>query len=110
MSRYTDTPGIWTKVQVKAWKPIVDAVHDKGSVFFCQLWNFGGASNRDSTVGEYLAPRWLTKDEISQLINDFRRSARNAIESGRFLYKKNDLLFNFNFSTLICSFYWKYRF
>ncbi|CAB4283890.1 unnamed protein product [Prunus armeniaca] len=24
---YPDTPGIWTKEQVEAWKPIVDAVH-----------------------------------------------------------------------------------
>ncbi|KAL6525283.1 hypothetical protein OROMI_030876 [Orobanche minor] len=27
---YTYTPGIWTKEQVNAWKPIVDAVHAKG--------------------------------------------------------------------------------
>ncbi|TYJ49713.1 hypothetical protein E1A91_A01G154000v1 [Gossypium mustelinum] len=42
---YPDTPGIWTKEQVEAWKPIVDAVHDKGGIFFCQLWHVGRASS-----------------------------------------------------------------
>lgn len=37
MKRYKDALGIWTKEQVEAWKPIVDAVHEKGAVFFCQL-------------------------------------------------------------------------
>ncbi|CAL9189629.1 unnamed protein product [Musa hybrid cultivar] len=35
------TPGIWTREQVEAWKPIVNAVHAKGGVFFCQLWHCG---------------------------------------------------------------------
>ncbi|CAO1947678.1 unnamed protein product [Urochloa humidicola] len=38
---YPETPGIWTQEQVKAWKPIVDAVHRKGSLFFCQMWHVG---------------------------------------------------------------------
>ncbi|OAY63861.1 putative 12-oxophytodienoate reductase 11 [Ananas comosus] len=41
---YPDTPGIWTKKQVEAWKPIVDAVHKKGGIFFCQIWHAGRAS------------------------------------------------------------------
>ncbi|KAJ0580148.1 putative 12-oxophytodienoate reductase [Helianthus annuus] len=32
-----EMPGIWTKEQVEGWKPIVDAVHAKGGIFFCQL-------------------------------------------------------------------------
>nr|XP_023883658.1 12-oxophytodienoate reductase 2-like [Quercus suber]POE71332.1 12-oxophytodienoate reductase 2 [Quercus suber] len=43
---YPDTPGIWTKEQVEAWKPIVDAVHAKGGVFFCQIWHVGRVSNQ----------------------------------------------------------------
>ncbi|WMV52025.1 hypothetical protein MTR67_045410 [Solanum verrucosum] len=31
---YKDVPGIWTKEQVEAWKPIVNAVHAKGGIFF----------------------------------------------------------------------------
>ncbi|KAI9112443.1 hypothetical protein K1719_016640 [Acacia pycnantha] len=34
---YIDTPGIWTKEQVEAWKPIVDDVHAKGGILFCQI-------------------------------------------------------------------------
>ncbi|XP_059653570.1 putative 12-oxophytodienoate reductase 11 [Cornus florida] len=36
------TPGIWTKEQVEAWKPIVDAVHDKGGIFFARFGMWGG--------------------------------------------------------------------
>ena len=30
---------------MEAWKPVVDAVHAKGGVFFCQIWHTGRASN-----------------------------------------------------------------
>eukprot|EP00268_Persea_americana_P006975 TRINITY_DN12540_c0_g1_i1.p1 TRINITY_DN12540_c0_g1~~TRINITY_DN12540_c0_g1_i1.p1 ORF type:complete len:125 (-),score=16.19 TRINITY_DN12540_c0_g1_i1:86-460(-) len=42
---YPNVPGIWTKEQVEAWKPIVDAVHEKGGIFFCQIWHTGRVSN-----------------------------------------------------------------
>uniref|UniRef100_A0A2N9GDE5 NADH:flavin oxidoreductase/NADH oxidase N-terminal domain-containing protein n=1 Tax=Fagus sylvatica TaxID=28930 RepID=A0A2N9GDE5_FAGSY len=74
---YPDTPGIWTKEQVEAWKPIVDAVHAKGGVFFCQIWHVGRVSNQDFTP-----PRRLRIEEIPQIVNDFRLAARNAIEAG----------------------------
>ena len=48
---YPETPGIWTPEQVEAWKPIVDAVHRKGALFFCQMWHVG----RVSTNGEFHA-------------------------------------------------------
>lgn len=37
--------GIYSEEQVTAWKPIVQAVHDKGAVFFCQIWHVGRASH-----------------------------------------------------------------
>ena len=76
--RYPHTPGIHTKEQVEAWKPIVkarcctcqtapallccppadlkvgsqlthhsalQAVHDKGGLFICQLWHVGRVSH-----------------------------------------------------------------
>ncbi|XP_043721689.1 putative 12-oxophytodienoate reductase 11 isoform X6 [Telopea speciosissima] len=103
---YPNTPGIWTKEQVEAWKPIVDAVHAKGGVFFCQIWHVGRVSSSDfqpngqapvsSTekplkpsvrangidVVEFTPPRRLKIDEIPQIVNDFRIAARNAIEAG----------------------------
>jgi 12-oxophytodienoic acid reductase len=30
---------------MEGWKPIVKTVHDKGGVFFCQLWHCGRASH-----------------------------------------------------------------
>ncbi|KAJ0734376.1 putative 12-oxophytodienoate reductase [Helianthus annuus] len=98
---YPETPGIWTKEQVEAWKPIVNAVHDKGGIFFCQIWHVGRVSNygfqpigqapvssTDKGItpgldgGDWSPPRRLRTDEIPALINDFRLAARNAIDAG----------------------------
>jgi 12-oxophytodienoic acid reductase len=49
MSLFRHIPGIWTKEQIQAWKPIVDAVHAKGGIFFCQIWHTGRASD----MGKY---------------------------------------------------------
>ncbi|KAL8061282.1 hypothetical protein ABFX02_02G077400 [Erythranthe guttata] len=98
---YRDTPGIWTKEQVEAWKPIVDAVHEKGGVFFLQIWHVGRVStygyqpngqapisstDKGITPGldgvDWAPPKRLSKDEIRSVVNDFRVAARNAIEAG----------------------------
>ncbi|KAF2925812.1 hypothetical protein DAI22_06g080000 [Oryza sativa Japonica Group] len=98
---YPDTPGIYTQQQIEAWKPIVDAVHRKGALFFLQIWHVGRVSTTDfqpngqapisSTDKQitpddsgmvYSKPRRLRTDEIPQIVDDFRRAARNAIESG----------------------------
>ena len=52
--RYPETPDIWTKEQVEAWKPIVDAVHAKGGVFFCQIWHVGRVSNTGNTFDRFI--------------------------------------------------------
>ncbi|KAG6752186.1 hypothetical protein NC652_031556 [Populus alba x Populus x berolinensis] len=103
---YPNTPGIWTKEQVEAWKPIVDAVHAKGGIFFCQIWHVGRVSNRDFQPNgqapisctdkplapqlrangidavEFTTPRRLRTDEIPHVVNDYRIAARNAMEAG----------------------------
>ncbi|OAY77900.1 12-oxophytodienoate reductase 1 [Ananas comosus] len=102
---YPNTPGIWTKEQVEAWKPIVDAVHEKGGVFFCQIWHVGRVSNYEFQpngqppisctdrpvapqvrangidVAKFAPPRRLSTEEIPLIVNDFRVAARNAIEA-----------------------------
>ncbi|RZC54022.1 hypothetical protein C5167_012895 [Papaver somniferum] len=94
---YAETPGIRTKEHVEACKPIVQDVHDKGGKFFlpdlaCRP-NFQpngiapiSCTDKGCTPGLYgvdwTAPRRLSIDEIPQIIDDFRRSARNAIEAG----------------------------
>nr|XP_017238469.1 PREDICTED: 12-oxophytodienoate reductase 1-like isoform X3 [Daucus carota subsp. sativus] len=102
---YRDVPGIWTKEQVEAWKPIVEAVHDKGGIFFCQIWHTGRLSNTgnffdcqpngqapvsstdkplspSSDGSHFSPPRRLSTEEIPQIINDFRLAAKNAMEAG----------------------------
>ncbi|XP_023762663.1 putative 12-oxophytodienoate reductase 11 [Lactuca sativa] len=98
---YPETPGIWTKDQVEAWKPIVNAVHEKGGIIFCQIWHVGRVSNyefqpngeaplssTDKGItpgvagGAWSPPRKLRSDEIPALVNDFRLAARNAIDAG----------------------------
>lgn len=44
--RYPHTPGIYTQEQIDAWKPVVEAVKAKGTVFFLQLWHTGRASHQ----------------------------------------------------------------
>ncbi|MED6119235.1 12-oxophytodienoate reductase 1 [Stylosanthes scabra] len=99
---YPNTPGIWTSEQVEAWKPIVKGVHEKGGIFFCQLWHAGRVSNYDyqpngeapisctdkaigndgSRRSSYPPPRRLRTDEIPHIINHFVVAARNAIQAG----------------------------
>ncbi|CAO2202828.1 unnamed protein product [Urochloa humidicola] len=90
-----DVPGLWNDEQVEAWKPIVDAVHAKGAVFFAQLWHAGRASlldwqpngqapvsSTDKSTDIYPVPRRLQTEEIPHIVDDFRIAARNAIRAG----------------------------
>ncbi|KAK4278476.1 hypothetical protein QN277_016317 [Acacia crassicarpa] len=92
---YPNTPGIWKREHVEAWKPIVSAVHEKGGIFFCQLWHAGRVSNynhqpngeapissTDKPISKHPPPRRLGTDEIPTLVSDFRAAAKNAIEAG----------------------------
>lgn len=104
---YPSTPGIYTKEQVDGWKPVVEAVHAKGSTFFCQIWHVGRAShpcyqpdhklpiapsaipatgevfNLDTMSPDvYPTPRALELEEIPSIIEDYRLAARNAREAG----------------------------
>ncbi|OAX39305.1 FMN-linked oxidoreductase [Rhizopogon vinicolor AM-OR11-026] len=38
---YDYVPGIYTNEQVEGWKKITDAVHEKGSFIYLQLWALG---------------------------------------------------------------------
>ncbi|KAJ0043285.1 hypothetical protein Pint_18891 [Pistacia integerrima] len=89
---YPNRPGIRTKEQVEAWKPIVKAVHEKRGIFFCQIsYQPNGeapisCTNKGVTPGlgggDWPPPRSLRTDEIPQIVNDMRLAARNAIEAG----------------------------
>ena len=98
-SGYPNVPGIWNQTQIDAWKKVTDAVHEKGSYIYVQLWALGRAATpevmaegagRDGIVSSSavpieegrLVPRALTEEEIWSYIGDYVQAARNSIEAG----------------------------
>lgn len=101
---YALTPGIWSDRQVDAWKPVVDAVHDRGGRFLLQLWHTGRISHPDLHDGDkpvapsairpegqaftqdgmkdHVEPRALETHEIPPIVEDYRRAAENAKAAG----------------------------
>ena len=102
---YMLTPGIHCEAQVAAWKKVATAVHAEGGRIFMQIMHAGRMGHPDNTphhrdlvapsaisagqtmftpTGPQLTPtpRALSRDEIHQTIEDFRKAARNAIEAG----------------------------
>lgn len=100
---YTYVPGIWSDEQIAAWKQVTDAVHEKGSYIYAQLWALGRTADpvalKAQPGGEkfdvvsssavpldegHETPRALTEDEIQQYIKDYATAAKNAIERAGF--------------------------
>ncbi|KDP33907.1 hypothetical protein JCGZ_07478 [Jatropha curcas] len=105
---FPHVPGIYSDEQVEAWKKVVDAVHAKGSIIFCQLWHVGRASHQvyqpngaapisstskpisnrwrilmpDGSYGKYPTPRRLETSEILEVVENYRQAAVNAIRAG----------------------------
>ena len=102
---YLDTPGIYSKDQVAAWRKVTDAVHQAGGKMVLQLWHVGrvshssllpdgaapvSSSNQPSPAMtftrngfELVSPARALRDaEIPALIEDYRKAARNAMDAG----------------------------
>jgi N-ethylmaleimide reductase len=102
---YPGTPGIHSAEQAAGWKPVTDAVHAKGGRIFLQLWHVGRISHPALQPGgalpvapsaiapagqawtldgmkDYVTPHALETAEVSGIVEDFRRGARLARESG----------------------------
>lgn len=101
---YINTPGIYSKEQVEAWKQVTHAVHDKGGKIFIQLWHVGRISHPDFHNGELplapsainpqaksftpkgfketVTPKEMSLEEIKQTIEDFKQAGKNAMEAG----------------------------
>jgi len=101
-------PGIWSEQQVKGWREVVDAVHNKGGVIFLQLWHVGRVSHSsfqpggappvapsavpispelktmtaDGKVSTYETPRALETNEVVSIVDNFRQAAKNALTAG----------------------------
>ena len=101
---WADTPGLWSAEQVRGWRGVTDAVHEKGGLMFAQLWHTGAMSHPDFFDGTLpmsasyvnpeqesftpsgrkptVAPRPMSKEEIRQAVDDFGIAAKNALEAG----------------------------
>ncbi|CAB3626048.1 alkene reductase [Achromobacter pestifer] len=101
---YADTPGLWSTEQVKGWRKVTSAVHDKGGLIVAQLWHVGRISDPVFLNGElpvapsaiaagghvslvrpkrpYVTPRALETAEIPGVVEAYRHGAKMAQESG----------------------------
>lgn len=107
---YAWTPGIYTPEQVDAWRAVSGAVHAEGGRMFLQLWHVGRVSHPvfQPDGGLPVAPSampvpgktFIVDDEgngvwgdipvsqalsvvgIREIVDDYRRAARNAMSAG----------------------------
>jgi len=102
---YVNTPGIYRPEHVAGWRRIVDTVHDAGGHIFLQLWHVGRISHTSllpdgqapvapsavraqaKTVTEagfvdVSEPRALRREEIGEIVHDYRGAAANARSAG----------------------------
>lgn len=102
---YPATPGIHSPEQVEGWKKVTKAVQNENGRIFLQLWHVGRISHPSlqpngelpvapSAVkpegvamtyeGEkpFVTPRALKNEEISQIVEQYRQGAQNALEAG----------------------------
>lgn len=102
---YMNSPGIFTRAQIDAWKPITNAVHQRNGCIFLQMWHVGrvshpllqpnnrlpvsasalvvdGQINTPEGHQQMVEPRALETDEIPSIINDYKQASMNAIEAG----------------------------
>jgi N-ethylmaleimide reductase len=100
---YVNTPGNYTDGHQAKWADIAAAVHEAGGRMFMQLWHVGRMGHPEisgvETVGPSAiaadmsahtpsgkqplpVPRALEVDEIATIVDQFRLSARRAIDAG----------------------------
>ncbi|KAI8955644.1 NADH:flavin oxidoreductase/NADH oxidase [Xylaria longipes] len=92
-----NTPGIYSEAQIARWREITDAVHEKGSFIYCQIWHVGRAGWPEvlEAMGSKLKsssavrmdearplPEEMTEDDIWEVIGDFAKAAKNAMAAG----------------------------
>lgn len=106
---YPRIPAMFNNEQAESWKPITEAVHQKGSKIFMQLMHTGRVSHPDNLAqgGKVLAPsaippaepfnkmyvdgkgmedipepKEMTQEEIQATVQEYATSAQLAIEAG----------------------------
>ncbi|KAK0282467.1 hypothetical protein LTR91_001452 [Friedmanniomyces endolithicus] len=97
---YANVPGIYNDAQIKAWKEIVDSVHEAGGIIYLQLWALGRAASAEvktkEETGDVVSasdvpmadnspkPRALSEEEIEAYIKAYASAAKNAVEGAGF--------------------------
>ena len=101
---WPSAPGIWSDAQIKAWKPVTQAVHDAGGRIILQLWHMGRLVHPDFLGGapcvsasattapgyahtaegkkDYTEARALDISEIPRIVADYVHAAKNAMAAG----------------------------
>lgn len=101
---YANVPGLWSREQTEAWKPITAAVHQAGGRIFAQIWHVGRVSDPVFLNGQlpvapsaiapggfvslirpqktFEIPRALETSEVRGVVEAFRRGAQNAQLAG----------------------------
>lgn len=101
---YPRTPGLWTQEQVAGWARVTKAVHEAGGRIMAQLWHVGRISDPEYLNGSfpvapsaipaeghvsllrpkrpYSTPWPLRTEEVSSIVEDYRRAAENAKKAG----------------------------
>ncbi|MGC1527269.1 MAG: alkene reductase [Phormidesmis sp.] len=101
---YMDCPGIYSSEQIEGWRQVTGAVHQANGKIFLQLWHCGRISHPAllqgkqplapsaiAPVGELHTPigkvtmetpQALEKNEIAEIVEQFRTGAENAEAAG----------------------------
>jgi len=101
---YKFQPGLSDEEQAESWKPIVDAVHESGSLFIAQLMHAGALSQYNKYTecnagpsavkplgkemtfyygeGDYSTPKAMNKRDINDVINGYVNAAKLAKRAG----------------------------
>ncbi|KAI0071354.1 putative NADPH2 dehydrogenase chain OYE2 [Panus rudis PR-1116 ss-1] len=95
---YDNVPALETDEQLKAWKRVTDAVHEKGSYIYTQLWALGRTADptilardgfpfvsaSDIPLQGRPKPRPLTVAEIKEYVQLYAQAAHNAVTRAGF--------------------------
>lgn len=96
---YANVPGIWSQQQIDGWRKVTDAVHERKSFIYLQLWALGRAASPDVLRSELGAaakvvgagdlpfeggarPTPLTEEEIWEYVALYAQAAKNAVAAG----------------------------
>jgi len=102
---WINAPGIFNNQQQQGWRKVADAVHGEGGRIFLQLWHMGSVVHPDFLDGElpvsssavkqqgslktpqgrdreFAIPRSLPIADISEVVQEFTRAAKRAIDAG----------------------------